>query len=128
MKEYDKAEEMLTDALKSSRTLENSAMDVAITYSNLGALYLEMGDYTRAEEDLRESVDIYEQLDTNHQVHLASVYNSLGILYFKQSKLEEAKEAYQQALKLTLYHYGKNHEYEILCRNIAAIEEAVRNA
>ena len=128
MKEYGKAEEMLTDALKSSRTLENSAMDVAITYSNLGALYLEMGDYTRAEEDLRESVDIYEQLDTNHQVHLASVYNSLGILYYKQSKLEEAKEAYQQALKLTLYHYGKNHEYEILCRNIAAIEEAVRNA
>ena len=44
MKEYGKAEEMLTDALKSSRTLENSAMDVAITYSNLGALYLEMGD------------------------------------------------------------------------------------
>ena len=128
MKEYGKAEEMLTDALKSSRTLENSAMDVAITYSNLGALYLEMGDYTRAEEDLRESVDIYEQLDTNHQVHLASVYNSLGILYYKQSKLEEAKEAYQQALKLTLYHYCKNHEYEILCRNIAAIEEAVRNA
>lgn len=62
MKEYDKAEEMLTDALKSSRTLENSAMDVAITYSNLGALCLEMGDYTRAEEDLRESVDIYEQV------------------------------------------------------------------
>ena len=70
MKEYGKAEEMLTDALKSSRTLENSAMDVAITYSNLGALYLEMGDYTRAEEDLRESVDIYEQLDTNHQYHI----------------------------------------------------------
>lgn len=92
------------------------------------ALYLEMGDYTRAEEDLRESVDIYERLDTNHQVHLASVYNSLGILYYKQGKLEEAKEAYQQALELTLYHYGKNHEYEILCRNIAAIEEAVRNA
>ena len=126
--EYDKAEEMLTDALKSSRKLENSAMDVAITYSNLGALCLEMGDYTRAEEDLRESVDIYERLDTNHQVHLASVYNSLGILYYKQGKLEEAKEAYQQALELTLYHYGKNHEYEILCRNIAAIEEAVRNA
>ena len=45
-----------------------------------------------------------------------------------KKQLEEAKEAYQQALELTLYHYGKNHEYEILCRNIAAIEEAVRNA
>ena len=35
-------------------------------------------------------------------------------------------EAYQQALELTLYHYGKNHEYEILCRNITAIEEMVQ--
>lgn len=61
-------------------------------------------------------------------MHLASVYNSLGILYYKQGKLEEAKAAYQQALELTLYHYGKYHEYEILCRNIAAIEEAVQEA
>ena len=69
----------------------------AYAYLNRGRIYIEVGDYKRAEEDLARAI----QLDPNNAVTL----NHIGILRYRKKDYQGAVEAYTQALKLRTYPF-----------------------
>ena len=122
-KEYGQAGDYLLRALELIRLLPDSEEEQAVTLGNLASLYLSEKDYSLASSYLHQCIGIYENLEPQRQTHLGAAYNSLGRLYFETGDLPKAKTAYQKAREATLFHFGRNHEYEILCRNLTYIDE-----
>lgn len=122
-KEYRTAKKILTDVLKNYGEQPKFKREFAITLNNLGTLALITGDLDEADAYLNKCISIYNDLDVSDQVHLAAVYNSLGQMYFEKKEFSEAIECYKKAKELTLYHFGKNYEYDIICENISLVEK-----
>lgn len=93
--------------------IKNSETDASSYLSmlnNLSLVYMDKGDYNKAEEYLNRVLAGYAD-NPEHRREYAIALNNLGTL-------KKAKE-------LTLYHFGKNYEYDILCRNIAMVHESL---
>ena len=87
-KNYQKAFITLQSLAKSNA----SPHYVAYAHSNLGALYLELGDYTKAEAEFKKGIKVKPTLPTN--------YLNLGTVYASQGRYQKAKEAYEKTESL----------------------------
>ena len=123
----EEAGDLLNDALDLKTGLGDSDSDKAVTLGNLGALYLRKGDLEKAEECLEEGIRLYSGPGGGEQVHLAALFNTLGAVLLKKNDPEKALEAYEKARDLTEKHFGRNHEYDIVTRNIEYIKDAVKH-
>ena len=83
-KNYNKAIECYTQAIELKKS--------AIYYSNRASSYLSIGQYESALNDCKESI----KLDPNY----AKAYARMSSVLVKMSKLKEAKEAIENALKI----------------------------
>lgn len=88
----------------------NFALDYG--YRNIGFLYLEMGDYSRAEEYFEKGLKYTLESDNPSNRMLASSYSSFGHLYKVRGQLNESLQAYKSALiflalRLKLWVKGK---------------------
>jgi len=84
----------------------------ARAYQQMGEVYTQLGQKEEAEKAFQKAADIYiekEMDESAEQVLLevarinpntVNVYNSLGIVYRRQGKLQEAIKQYQKALKV----------------------------
>ena len=82
---------------------------IAHTYEELGLLHIDMGEFTKAESYLHQSLEIQlEQLGPNH-INVANSYNNLGIVCKIKGDLQLAKDYHQRALKIKLEQLGPNH-------------------
>lgn len=122
-KEYKKAKTLLTTVSAYCAAHPEYRRELAIALNNLGSLALMTGQTDEAAEYLDQCISIYDKLDISDQAHLAAVYNSLGQLYFQKKELNKAQTCYEKAKELTIYHFGKNHEYDQLCENIVLVEQ-----
>lgn len=90
-RQYEKAEEYSLAALEFFSSLNGSEEKVANCLSNLGNIALGRGDHVLAEERLKESIDLYRDLD--QPANLAAVLKSLA-------NVHDAAGNYQEALLL----------------------------
>ncbi|MDX5478505.1 MAG: tetratricopeptide repeat protein, partial [Cyclobacteriaceae bacterium] len=65
--------------------------------SNLGDVYIMIGEYDKANEYQRQLIDLHQELGFGNR-HLAGLYNGLGENYRLSDKPVEAIEAYEKAL------------------------------
>ena len=62
---------------------------IAYAHSNLGTLYLQLGEYQKAEDEFNRGIKAKPSLPTNH-------FN-LGTIFASQGRYQKAKEAYEKA-------------------------------
>jgi len=78
----------------------NHAIQIApewyATYSNVGVIYNDMGQYAKAIDPLKKSIALRPSYPG---------YVNLGVAYFGLNKYSEAAEAYQEAAKLDPQQY-----------------------
>ena len=108
--DYGKALELLNKALKirlSSLGKNNPA--VATSYSNIGAVYNNLGDYEKAMEYNDKALEIrLSALGENHP-DVAVCYNNLGTLYADQCYFDKALTYFEKALGIWKSVYGEHH-------------------
>ncbi|NPA94380.1 MAG: tetratricopeptide repeat protein, partial [Thermodesulfobacteria bacterium] len=93
-----------------SKQLEEISDDAerASAQNNLGNLYSELGDLTKAREYYEKALEIREALSKENRgflPYVATTQNNLGALYSDLGDLTKAREYYEKALEL----------YEALC-------------
>jgi len=98
----------------------------AKAYQKMGEVYTELGQKEEAEKALQMAADIYIDKEMNESAeqvlmevvkinpNTVNVYNSLGIIYRRQGKFNEAIQQYEKALKV-------NPEDENICYNMSRV-------
>ncbi len=107
MKEKEKGERYLEEALKIRRTLaendESYLSVLAQTLNNLASLYKDMKRYGEAEEMFHEAEKIYRKLvekDENYIIDLAVVLCNYGALCRVIREFDRAETMYKEALEI----------------------------
>ena len=120
LEDYPQAQEYLEKALFILKGLEESEIEVAITYSNLANVYLAMGQIDEAKVTIKKAVDLFIGESGDSDVHYAGAVCTLGEIYFKEADYEKAAALFREAMKLTERDYGtENLSYAVLCENLA---------
>ena len=88
--------------------------------SNYGWKYERDGDYTNAADKYLEGAKLAKEakaLDT-----AAKIFNNLGVIYHKQEKISEAKDAYRNSLNLA-QQVGEHYILGMAMANLSELDE-----
>lgn len=102
--DYEKAREVLRP---STRYAINDKHLQGDAYYELGIIHEMLGLYDSAIYFLHQSSECYEQIKL--ETGLASVHNSLGIVYDKKNQLSKSLTYYRLALSETMAQFGRIH-------------------
>lgn len=108
---------MYRRALRLARQMDDGGYGVARACTNLGYLYIDQGQWWRAEMLCKEALSRFEQLDNDHG--RAHTENHLGILCTYQGQFKVAQEYLQRACVLWQKNrdmHGLIHGYNNLGR------------
>ena len=87
--------------------LEPHDPDLAISYSNVGAVYQASGKHDDALEYLHKCLKLLvESGKLHHILYIASTYHNMGAVYLAQWKMDMALEHFQKCLALMLTTVG----------------------
>jgi Predicted N-acetylglucosaminyl transferase len=117
-KQYGKAIVYLEDALALIESMPEHRQEIAITYSNLTALYHASGDEEKAMSCLERAIREYEKCPEDERSHYAAALNSLAGYLYAEGKCERAIELYLKSAGYTKRFFGENIEYGITCQNM----------
>lgn len=121
---YEEAETSLNDALYILKALDETEIDVAVTYSNLANVYIAMDKLDEAKMSVKMALDLFITESGRNDVHYAGAVNTLGEIYFREGNYEKASALFEEAMSLTARDYGaETQSYAILCENLAACLE-----
>ena len=120
LEDYPQAQEYLEKSLFILKGLEESEIEMAVTYSNLANVYLAMGQINEAKVTVKKALDLFIGESGDSDVHYAGAVCTLGEIYFKEADCEKAAALFREAMKLTERDYGTdNLSYAVLCENLA---------
>jgi CHAT domain-containing protein/tetratricopeptide (TPR) repeat protein len=78
--------------------------------NNLGLLYGDIGEYSKAEQTLRKSIEVVNSPEfASHYSSFAAVLSNLGTLYLELGRLSEAEPLLRQALQVNERASGPTH-------------------
>lgn len=97
---------------------------LATTFSNIGTIHYEMGDYTRAQINLLEAIKFSEE--TNDQASLARATNNLGNVHTDLKNYKKALEYYNYSLKIKK-ELGNKRALPAAYNNIGLIYTNLKN-
>ncbi|HYO91448.1 MAG TPA: tetratricopeptide repeat protein, partial [Pyrinomonadaceae bacterium] len=83
--------------------------NAATGYNNLGINLMLVGEWTRAQEALKRSLELAFEVD-RHNAHVPIILDSLGELRLLMGDLEEAQSLLQRAVNLATDHGNKWYE------------------
>ncbi|MEM6764446.1 MAG: tetratricopeptide repeat protein [Bacteroidota bacterium] len=87
MGDLKQGEEVATKALSLAQKHQKER-EIAVSHNNLGILYAEHNDFSRAEKHYQTAITIYRQLDEPHKT--AEISMDLGRLFTLASRFDEA--------------------------------------
>lgn len=123
--ELSQAEEAFSNALSNQRaSLGNTDIYVALTLSNLGAVYLEQNRVDEARKALEESLEMKRRLNPNLMV--ADTLNNLGSCAYIQGDLKKGLFYYTSALKELKNKGGESKDIANALFNIGRLEIQLR--
>ncbi|HAZ47182.1 MAG TPA: hypothetical protein DCZ55_22685 [Cyanobacteria bacterium UBA11371] len=100
LKNYRKALDIVTANRTQASVNENWAFHEAELPNALGALYLELQDFSASYRELNLSVQRYNALINRYRYYLANPLLNLGRWHFLQGEYEQARQHYQECLQL----------------------------
>ena len=83
--------------------------DTALSLSNLGALYLKVGDYAKAEPLFKEALEIRHKVLGPEHSDTAESLNNLGFLYLEMGDYDKAEPLFKEALEIRHKVLGRDH-------------------
>ena len=120
LEDYPQAQEYLEKSLFILKGLEESEIEVAITYSNLANVYLAMDRIDEAKVSVKKALDLFIGESGDSDVHYAGAVCTLGEIYFKEADYEKAAALFRESMKLTERDDGEDSlSYAVLCENLA---------
>lgn len=121
---YEQAAENLLLALEIAKKHPEAEIELAITYTNLGQVYLRgtKDSIKKAETYLRQAEDIFEK-GGKQDYHYCGCANALGTLYVMTGEYTLAVRYYEEAL-LNLYETaGTTQNYDTIVENLMSAYE-----
>jgi len=107
MGDHKEALESLHKALQLERKLSKGDEPcIADITSEIGEVYLKMGDYESAREKFQNAVDTYKKLLNKHESTTSS-YHNLAATYLALESYPEALECFMQASAIRLEELGQ---------------------
>lgn len=97
---------------------------IAQSYNDMGIIYIDKGNYTKAVNFFNESMQIRKAIHDSAGV--AALYNKLGIVYQKKGQLKEALENQIEALKI-YEAFGSDLWIGYCLNNIAIVHQNLGN-
>jgi len=97
---YNKADNILEEALKLYQCLLNHDISVPQSLSNLAKVYLKQKQYNKAEDLYQQALEIGKNLFGDNII-VVVILNELGEIYYFQRCYKEAEYFYQQALHIS---------------------------
>ncbi len=123
MEKMGKNEEALELLMKALGILQNypeRQMEAATNFTNLGLLYLKMGDHESGKKCVMQAINMFEALDTPAS-HYSAALSALGEIFYHGKEYALSILWYQKALDEIEKHYGLNLAYAIVCENLAKV-------
>lgn len=106
----DTAARYLKKALSILENLEESNIEIAITYSNLANLYIKTDNIEEAEKYAEDAVVMFKENSAEKDVHYSAAICTLGDVYFAKGDYEKAADLFETALKFIERDYGKDND------------------
>jgi len=99
----------------------------AIILANIGAFYIENGNYQKAKTFCSKAISILQSLNSNETVDLAMGYNLLGICYDREGNYDEAINYLLKSKKIYQAIYGEDSPKIITVLNNIAVTYSNQN-
>jgi CHAT domain-containing protein/Tfp pilus assembly protein PilF len=111
-RKYGEAIEPCALALaRGEHILGSEDLEVALSLNNLAELYVQTGDYKRAESSYQRAITIYEKRPDGGFHLVAILLNNLAFLYQEKGEYAKAKPLYRRALKIYEQTVGGEDHY-----------------
>lgn len=125
--DYDDGVKFLSLAVELMDSVEsNDQIRQAIAYIQLAKTYNQLDIYDKSEELYLKALNICRKAyDDNHPT-LSTIYNGLGVLYYSQSKYQEALD-YMSKAKNVERNRHDDSSYARICFNISSIMSEMGN-
>lgn len=108
--QYIEAERLFKRALAiREQLLGPEHPDVAMSFSNLAALFHHQGRYDEAEPLFKRALAIHDRAPEPDHLNVALVLNNLAAFYDSQGRHEEAEPPFERALAIRERTLGPNH-------------------
>lgn len=125
-KEFETSAAYLMKALLILEQLDEGDIDIAITYSNLAGVYIEMDRPELAEEYAEKAVKIFTETSGDRDVHYAAAVCSLAEVKFMKGEYDDALKLFEKGLELTARDYGRDNDtYRKISSNIDVCRERI---
>lgn len=121
---YERAEASLLSALEIAKNHPEAEVETAITYTNLGQLYLQGkgNDPEKAEGYLKQAEELFEKGD-KQDYHYCGCANALGTLYFMKGEYDGAVKYYEEALLNMHNTAGATENFDTIRENLMSAYE-----
>lgn len=120
--EFEKAYACLENALSILQSGRDNTMEIATTYTNMGATLVKMGNVSEAEHKLYEALVLFEK-DGNRDFHYSGALAAMGDLLFQKEEYNKAKTYYEQAMSELDKNVGHTEAYERVREKLELTEQ-----
>ncbi len=124
MEEYGKAKVCQLRALEIARD-KGADYELGVTYANLAATCVQMGDAEEGGRYAREAVKVFQAMGVEDS-HYGAALAALGACCYQQGKYQEAYGYYRHAMELVEQGIGRNEGYYRLKEHVKNCERALR--
>ena len=108
--DFDKALGLLQNALRqASIRHDETSLDLASSYNEIGYVYAELGELDMAMEYLGNAVETWEQSQLPERPNVAEIYNNLGVVCVFIGEYDKAMENLNIARRIWENTLGPNH-------------------
>lgn len=104
---YEEAREVLERSLAIQQRGQPNFSQLAATHNALSDMYISLGDYTRARENLLRAIDSWQRFDRNTDVAVG--LSNLANLANREGAFDEALEYGRQAYEMDVQVLGDDH-------------------
>lgn len=122
MGEYGKAKECQLKALQIVKA-RAAAYEVGVTYANLAATCVQLGQMEEAREYAESSMETFGAIGVRDS-HFGAALSAMGAWHFQRQEFRQAADCYRQAMEIVERGVGRNQAYYRLKENLDACEKA----
>lgn len=122
MGEYGKAKECQLKALEIVKA-RNAVYEQGVTYANLAATCVQLGELEEAKEYALCSMRTFEGIGAVDS-HYGAALAALGEYHYQRAEYEKAGDCYRRAMEVVERGIGRNQAYYRLREHVAACEKA----
>ena len=97
-----------------NNSLPPNRPDLASSYNNIGRVYDQMGEYSKALSSHKKALEIKQQLLPPNHPDLASSYNNIGVVHHHMGNYSTARSFYENAVNIAQHSLLSNHPHLLM--------------